>query len=600
VRFNQPLFSQEISYCFNSTGMSLIVNTTLFASLVALIGAQPANWPLLEKLPQHAEKGALRGSMASDWTPASSVDGQHLADPTLGRNFLSEIEAAMGFELLNGKQGYYADIAKTLRPTFESLDKNEYGNLGHTAVRYALHRLFVARHGWMIKGLDPAGRHFNSSSPVQVFTGKVPPRVQGLFESRLGAKGFGLEELAVFGALLEELISQETGSRLSAVYKILDWPVDKKIDYEVMELIVEAYMTAFILGFDISSWDLATLMRYRKAMPDSYASWADAKKFMGELRAEVLGEKTSFAFVDVEELLVTFGERFGQWQNFECVSQKKRLMELEDGEKGCVPISSFYKPMLSSKGKDWHFSESTDYLKALGIVDSRDPKNMQVMVPNYLNAPSNCIATSKYYFVCCIDECESLLGHIERFVAGPTAQPSKLAAFVSRLASSTESANRTLTAIQLRRLWSIAEKHGGEVPIHGRLFMQWMHSVYPRECAYPHLSGTVQSLSTDEWLNATGIMPVASWKELKSTVEMGSKADSHDDNGQCGRWQEEEELFVGYSRRLQMHELETDVHTWVATGSVALLCAVASMTLGLIATFRSMKAASLKQGLMVI
>ena len=34
------------------------------------------------------------------------------------------------------------------------------------------------------------------------------------------------------------------------------------------------------------------------------------------------------------------------------------------------------------------------------------------MVPNYLNPQAHCIASSDYYPVCCIDECEDLLGHI--------------------------------------------------------------------------------------------------------------------------------------------------------------------------------------------
>ena len=53
--------------------------------------------------------------------------------------------------------------------------------------------------------------------------------------------------------------------------------------------------------------------------------------------------------------------------------------------------------------------------------------------------------------------------HVEQQVKGPSAHPRELAAIVSSLPSSTERANRTLTSLQLRRLESIAEKHGGKV-----------------------------------------------------------------------------------------------------------------------------------------
>merc|ERR1719414_2559172 len=44
------------------------------------------------------------------------------------------------------------------------------------------------------------------------------------------------------------------------------------------------------------------------------------------------------------------------------------------------------------------------------------------------------------------------------------------------------------------RLEQIASHHKGQVPLHGRLFMQWMHH------AFPHVSGTTSPVSQDEWL----------------------------------------------------------------------------------------------------
>mmetsp|Transcript_1120 Transcript_1120/g.1645 ORF Transcript_1120/g.1645 Transcript_1120/m.1645 type:complete len:585 (-) Transcript_1120:73-1827(-) len=563
--------------------------------LFSSAASQPADWPLLAKLPMSTERGALRGSLGTEfqWTPASSVDGQQIVDPTIGSEFLEEIENGLGTDLL--EHGYYAELAQILRPMFDSLEKNEYGNLQHTGVRYALHRLFVARHGWVIKGLDSAGQHFNSSSPARVFDGKLPPKIQGHFEKLLGGKGFGLKDLVVFGALLEKLISQEAVERLFNVYRKLDFAVDKNVSLASMQVIVDVYTSSFILGVDVFSQTKDELIANKDQMWDIYAAWKDSQAFVRKIRVEVLGDRKAFSFSDLAALMMKFGERFGQWQNFECMNQKKKLMALEDKEKGCVPISNFYKPMLTSDGQDWQFAESVRYLTELGAVDSRDSANMKVMVPNYINAHSNCIATSQFYFICCIDECETLLGHIERQVKGPFADPRELAMIVSNLPSTTELANRSLTPLQMRRLQSIAKKHDGLVPIHGRLFMQWMHMVYPRECSYPHRSGTTNPLTPDQWFTATGQDANASLEEIRQVSSAASVTASID--GQCGRWQDEEELFAAVpTNRRSLRDLESDGHTWAATTSVALLCALASMILAMISALKSLQTSFNKRG----
>merc|ERR1719253_1503839 len=49
------------------------------------------------------------------------------------------------------------------------------------------------------------------------------------------------------------------------------------------------------------------------------------------------------------------------------------------------------------------------------------------------------------------------------------------------------------------QLARIAETHGGKIPLHGRLFAQWLHYVFPRECAFPHKAGTASSLTPSQY-----------------------------------------------------------------------------------------------------
>ena len=106
----------------------------------------------------------------------------------------------------------------------------------------------------------------------------------------------------------------------------------------------------------------------------------------------------------------------------------------------------------------------------------------RVIITNYLTSPTNCIASSSFYSVCCMDECEGLLGHLEREIAAPEATSARIATVVSHLSSSSVVAPRKLPQALLDRLEEIASHHGGSVPLHGRLFSQWLHHAFPREC----------------------------------------------------------------------------------------------------------------------
>merc|ERR1719191_2715136 len=42
------------------------------------------------------------------------------------------------------------------------------------------------------------------------------------------------------------------------------------------------------------------------------------------------------------------------------------------------------------------------------------------------------------------------------------------------------------------KLEEIGAHHDGKVPLHGRLFAQWLHYAFPRDCPYPHMAGAVK------------------------------------------------------------------------------------------------------------
>lgn len=265
---------------------------------------------------------------------------------------------------------------------------------------------------------------------------------------------------------------------------------------------------------------------------------------------------------------------------------KKRLVDLEEQKDGCVPVANFYKGMRET-GK-WEFSESPDYLRELGALDESDPQNLRVMIPNYLDGLSNCVATSSYYSVCCINECEQILGNIEKHFQAPDASPQDLARLVAMLPSSTASANRNLSTSLVQHLGKIAAVHDGRVPLHSRLFMQWMHNAYPHECPYPHLSGKTAPRLPDVFMGEVHKDPTVTRAQMDRFASQEQKKVLHG-SGQCGAWLDQEELYVPWQTHPLNADAERDAHVWAGASTMALLAAVASMMLMLIHTARTLR-----------
>merc|ERR1719420_2852800 len=122
---------------------------------------------------------------------------------------------------------------------------------------------------------------------------------------------------------------------------------------------------------------------------------------------------------------------------------------MEFAGSGRVKLSEFYKPSMDGS---WQFQESVGYLRQLGALDESDPTSMSVIIVNYLHSQTNCIAASGYYSVCCIDECEGLLGHLEEKLVAPEATPGTILAIVESMSSSTVTSSRKLSAKLLTHL----------------------------------------------------------------------------------------------------------------------------------------------------
>lgn len=231
--------------------------------------------------------------------------------------------------------------------------------------------------------------------------------------------------------------------------------------------------------------------------------WNKTQKFVHGVVDEAF-EQTP-AGLSYEEVLTRVrevGEHYSIVYDDDCKNMKDELVRIESRKPGRVRLTDFYK--LSLNGGVWEFTEKQDYLRTFGALDESDPSTPLVIIPNYIGGRQNCLTASSYYALCCRNECEDLMQSLEGKLASPTAQPAEIVALVQSMSSSTISAPRTLSPALLERLDQVAAVNDGHVPLHGRLFAQWMHHAFPRECAFPHEAGTTTALTPDEWMKETG------------------------------------------------------------------------------------------------
>jgi len=512
-----------------------------------------------------AETGVFLASRDSAFTP----------------DLLQELESVIGRDYKEATERRVERLEYAMRHMYESLPKDANGRLGATGVRYMLRRLFVQRHGWFVHGLEHGGEAWNSSSPTAMIGQHFGEDVETVFEGRLQNHGFSLHHAAVLAATLESFVHSENLERLQASYAVLGVPRSEATTETKVNLAMRAYMLMYMRGLNHTGVTPEQLKKTVRTANRALPFWSRTKDFLEGTRQSVLADDEDAqaepaSWATTVKVLERIGERYGHWQDTECQEVKGALVKMELPGTGRVPLDRFYN-------MSWQFVESVDYLRQLGALDDQsDPSRWSVIIPNYVNGPNNCVSTSRFYSVCCIDECDGLLGHLEDQIASASAPAGLIAQLVSALPSATVAAPRQLDQALVQRLADIAVHHGGEVPLHGRLFAQWMHHAYPHECIYPHMSGTTKPMTQEQYLAHTGATSVKASEADKQNIMIESEKRADEDASVEGlsMWHFEEELFVG-------EHFARNNASWACTiRMVAFFAAMASMASALLPMHR--------------
>lgn len=204
----------------------------------------------------------------------------------------------------------------------------------------------------------------------------------------------------------------------------------------------------------------------------------------------------TYEFDAAAAVVEDIAQNYGRWQDTDCQTMRSDLESMDPAGTGRIPLGRFYKhPGRSS----YSFTESTAYLRSVGALEAGDDSSF-VRIANYMAGPSNCVAHSSYYSVCCLSLCDSIMSELEGMLKAPAVVPERLLAAVWNLTASTSGQGLEDEdgvegpPARLRgpegpaleeRLHAIASRNGGEVPLHGRLFEQWLHFAFPRECPHP-------------------------------------------------------------------------------------------------------------------
>jgi hypothetical protein len=463
------------------------------------------------------------------------------------RSLLEEINVAL--KGTGGVQkGRLQELEAELSTTYAALPKNENGFLGHATVHYALHRLFMERHGWFFSGLEPAGAAWNSLTPAVVLKDRVPTYVQDLFEQQLGGRGFGLQELAVLAATLEHLVSNEARLHLQETFQMLEMPAEGQLSKEQFAEVLDTYLLLNIMKANFTATTKDQLSALQQKVKDVLPEWPETQIV---LREQIVKYGSGMDFAAAFEVVSQTSQQLGAWHKGKCQSMKDRLVALGDRQIGRVQLSSFYTDALARYNQQGgRRAEHIDYLRELGALEESVPNRPSLLVANYINSRSNCFAVSSFYSVCCANECEGLLKHLEWELAEPAAAPARIQHLVRHLPSSSVGAPRELKEQLVKRLEDIAARHDSKVPIHGRLFAQWLHHAYPRECPYPHSIGTTHPQTADAWMADKGKDSTHTQEEIEenlrmmSEIEVPSGADLDTDELP---WSDDEELLAKHS-----------------------------------------------------
>jgi len=403
---------------------------------------------------------------------------------------------------------------------------------------------------------------------------------------------------------VEDLVHGETIDLLRMAFKTHGFSEDVPLATAAdEELVITTYMLYFLLPYTQDMRSNGTSVReFFLEASTAYPGWEDTLVWVQDLKeglryqerdesaAFVSGANSFSGFPFMVRLAEQVIDGIGMYQNIECKMMKNMLMDLEDQERndGRVSLTKFWGPYLADD--HFFFTESPAYLKNLGALDDSDPQRPSVVVPNIIYGRSNCLGTSNgFHSLCCVNQCESIMEALERSIAQPVAPPGLITELVAALPTDTVAAPRNLSGSLRRKLDAIAAQQHGFVPLHGKMFAQWLHHAFPNECPRPVASDAAAPLTHDEWSEKTQTDSAATEQEMLHVKVLAEAVQepspSRDLDETALQWSEEEELVTALDLEL-LGSQDKHQHPWTGVlRGVLRFIAMSTAGIATLATF---------------
>jgi len=443
-------------------------------------------------------------------------------------------------------------LEKKLIPMWRSLPKSGTGNIDKPSLRFAVHRHFMQEHHLSIVGLEPA-QFDTPHEEVVLLTEFAPQFVRDVLHEGSAETGYSLDDVVTMIAAIEQLLQGTTREIMlesDLWFRHSNPDSQDLLSKEDATRVLELYASAWMLG------DFVDDSEDDESPEDIHEHWGDVLEFVeGQVEAFEHSRRFAkpdpkkglvwssfnpkFSFQDMESIAAQMTMEFGSYWEGECSRIKTLLVDMDTRETGRVPLKDFYG--AATKG-EWRFSESKSYLRQLGVLDETSRwHGPQLILTNYIQGPSNCIISADHYRVCCSNECEYILDEIEEAIGGPLADAEQIIGIVNNITVSLdEPEGLRVRGKMTKQLKEIASGNGGKVPLHGRLFAQWLHYVFPRDCPFPNRAGTAVALTPSQY----GADHVASMDEIHNYVveaqQTAQEGPVVEDEG-MSQWSHEEE-----------------------------------------------------------
>eukprot|EP00929_Paragymnodinium_shiwhaense_P114135 TRINITY_DN82456_c0_g1_i1.p1 TRINITY_DN82456_c0_g1~~TRINITY_DN82456_c0_g1_i1.p1 ORF type:complete len:595 (+),score=136.98 TRINITY_DN82456_c0_g1_i1:109-1785(+) len=407
-----------------------------------------------------------------------------------------ESASAFAFHLASADSAGNVDhevraIRQALLPIWGALAKNEQGNVSSRQAQTALRRYFGQHLGWKVSALESS-------------RGSVSRRGSSN-TSEVESDSLSLGGVASLARAMKKAILRMERRRLTEAYEALGFGLGGTLSDMETDRVLAAYVASLVLGRNFIQPDLTGIPLELRAQ-QAYSGWAETQIWLRELRqltddSEAAGRRTSVeapgkSVAQVQLAVEKVQEGFGQFQDKECRRLRDTLLSVQESSTpGLVRLSEFYRRGLET---GLPFVEKADYLQQLGALDTTTGLDEpRVVVVNYVLSEANCLSEQEGWSLCCIDECESYLQHLERQVAAPEATAARIAGLLDDLLFAANSSYAPLGAEARRSLEELAQKRDDAmIQLHSTDFAEWLHTAFPAVCPRP--SREIRSADGDE------------------------------------------------------------------------------------------------------